>query len=98
MVTGGSFFSRGSKVRYSGKVERELSMCEQQELDAAGGAGPPAVPTPSSASAVRARQAYAARRSSSLPLRDFGDDDQGLLLIYSLLFLIWSSFNVIQLN
>lgn len=26
MVTGGSFFSRGSKVRYSGRVERELSI------------------------------------------------------------------------
>ena len=25
VVTGGSFFSRGSRVRYSGRVERELS-------------------------------------------------------------------------
>lgn len=37
MVTGGSFFSRGSKVRYSGRVERELS--EEIKFPSAAGVG-----------------------------------------------------------
>lgn len=43
MVTGGSFFSRGSKVRYSGRVERELS--EEIKFPSTAGVGgsvPPA--------------------------------------------------------
>jgi len=37
VVTGGSFFSRGSKVRYSGRVERELS--EEIKFPSAAGVG-----------------------------------------------------------
>ncbi len=88
VVTGGSFFSRGSKVRYSGRVERELALEEvallaaaaassQDHPDGVGGEGHPGADgTSSSSGATGGRRhrsaAYASRRSASEPIR--GDD------------------------
>jgi hypothetical protein len=88
VVTGGSFFSRGSKVRYSGRVERELALEEvallaaaaaasNQEHDDGGGSElNPADPASMSSSGATGRRhrsaAYASRRSASEPIR--GDD------------------------
>ena len=66
-------------MRYSGKVERELSMGErqqqqqqqqQQQDDADDDVDSGATRV------VRARQAFAANRSSSLPIRNFGDSQR----------------------
>lgn len=62
-MTGGSFFSRGSKVRYSGRVERELA-----EDVVLGSVDQPR--------GRQQREAYGSRRSTSEPIRDFDDDDE----------------------
>lgn len=69
VVTGGSFFSRGSKVRYSGRVERELALEEVALLAAA------AASQEDDAVDRRNRSAtYASRRSTSEPIRGDGFD------------------------
>ncbi|XP_057377452.1 FERM domain-containing protein 3-like [Daphnia carinata] len=77
VVTGGSFFSRGSKVRYSGRVERELALEEVALLAAAAASQEhPTDPTDR-----RHRSAsYASRRSTSEPISgdgfEYGDDEE----------------------
>ena len=65
VVTGGSFFSRGSKVRYSGRVERELAEDVVSSSTEAG-----------SRASRSQREAYASRRSTSEPIRDFDEDEE----------------------
>lgn len=75
-MTGGSFFSRGSKVRYSGRVERELAedvILSVAAVAAAVGGGDQAGP---GARGRSQREAYASRRSTSEPIRDFDDEDE----------------------
>lgn len=82
MVTGGSFFSRGSKVRYSGRVERELA--DDFGLDHSVRSGGGQAPENGAAAANRRSrsQAYASRRSASEPLGDYDageeEDDEDL--------------------
>lgn len=73
MVTGGSFFSRGSKVRYSGRVERELA--DDYGLDSLRSSRDQDTQSPENQSRRSRSQAYTSRRSTSEPLR--ADYDEG---------------------
>ena len=59
VITGGSFFSRGSRFRYSGRTERELL-----ELSAAITRDPPLVSRPAS---LRRRRATSLPNGGPLP-------------------------------
>ncbi|XP_032795356.2 FERM domain-containing protein 5 isoform X2 [Daphnia magna] len=77
VVTGGSFFSRGSKVRYSGRVERELALEEVALLAAAAASQE----HPTDPADRRNRSAtYASRRSTSEPISgdgfEYADDEE----------------------